>query len=127
MESKNQKARDNAVQVQADTINVGLTEENVRNIFSIEAQKVLKEAELAKKQILVVVWFFVTIMEKKNSKQLLAKIVLLAVILIWLHPWVLATIHLLLQELQLTKTLKQTNLWLAKENLKSKMMKKRFI
>ena len=51
MESKNQKARDNAVQVQADTINVGLTEENVRNIFSIEAQKVLKEAELVATEV----------------------------------------------------------------------------
>ena len=51
MESKNQKARDNAVQVQVDTINVGLTEENVRNIFSIEAQKVLKEAELVATEV----------------------------------------------------------------------------
>lgn len=46
MKSKNQQARDNAVQVQADIVNIGLTEENVRNIISIETQKTLKEAEL---------------------------------------------------------------------------------
>lgn len=46
MGNKNQKARDNVVQVQADTINLGLTEETVRNIISIEKQKALKEVEL---------------------------------------------------------------------------------
>lgn len=51
MESKNQKARDNVVQVQADTINIGLTEENVRNIISIETQKTLKEAELVATEV----------------------------------------------------------------------------
>lgn len=51
MESKNQKARDNVVQVQADTINVGFTEESVRNIISIENQKTLKEAELVATEV----------------------------------------------------------------------------
>lgn len=51
MENKNQKARDNVVQVQADTINIGLTEETVRNIISIETQKALKEAELVATEV----------------------------------------------------------------------------
>lgn len=51
MENKNQKARDNVVQVQADTINLGLTEETVRNIISIETQKALKEAELVATEV----------------------------------------------------------------------------
>lgn len=51
MESKNQKARDNVVQVQADTINLGLTEETVRNIISIETQKALKEAEIVATEV----------------------------------------------------------------------------
>ena len=51
MESKNQKARDNVVQVQADTINLGLTEETVRNIISIETQKTLKEAEIVATEV----------------------------------------------------------------------------
>lgn len=51
MENKNQKARDNVVQVQADTINLGLTEKTVRNIISIETQKALKEAELVATEV----------------------------------------------------------------------------
>lgn len=51
MESKNQKARDNAVQVQADTINFGVTEETVRNIISVETQRTLKEAELVATEV----------------------------------------------------------------------------